>query len=233
MPACHRGVAVAPRRSRPATRGVPAHLLRSTARDHGLTGRRRPGSQNPRAARSGGARVKAPVVSPSAHRAGRRRGAARSDEEDTTRGVALSFSLFPLVGPSSQSRNRIWPPPLTSRIGAERTARRQRPWPWPWPELFSSSSAEAVHESSSVTERRIHRGRGAVRAARRRRAAPVAAAHAHACRGRRPAGAAATQQERREDSRLARRPSRGSNDAAACPTAKSMMQLAQITSALK
>ena len=48
----------------------PGHLPRSRessrSRPHGRAGRRRPGSQNPRAARSGGARVKAPVVSPSA-----------------------------------------------------------------------------------------------------------------------------------------------------------------------
>jgi len=135
VPACHRGVAVAPRRSRPATRGVPAHLLRSTARDHGLTGRRRPGSQNPRAARSGGARVKAPVVSPSAHRAGRRRGAARSDEEDTTRGVALSLSLSPSWSQLPKSHPHLATSPRVTAgrgrgarhewIGAERSARTE------------------------------------------------------------------------------------------------------------
>ncbi|RLN00480.1 hypothetical protein C2845_PM06G18090 [Panicum miliaceum] len=71
--------------------------------------------------------------------------------------ASLSFSLFLLVGPSSQvataSRH------LTSRHAGrggggggrhERSAWRQRPRPWP--ELFSSSSAEVVHESSSVTD---------------------------------------------------------------------------------
>ena len=124
---CQRATAASlspPRRSRPATRGVPAHLLRSTARDHGLTGRRRPGSQNPRAARSGGARVKAPVVSLSAHRApeggGVPRVIGRGGHDTRRRSLFLSLSPSRSQLPKSQP-HLATAPHVTDRSGAHGT----------------------------------------------------------------------------------------------------------------